>query len=329
MSVRTFRRERRPNLARVRGALRAGEPHYYFRTWGGLGDNVYLRPAVRRLAELGDVWVETPWPELYADLPHVHFVRPDIADRTYPTLDLRHARRNLDAQVRAWEDIPEAAMEVRPYVLATAANIPDGLLTGLRFRHRMPADATLPTGGPWVFDLPDFGPPPVAPPYAVVRPAVLRREWMAPARNPRPEYIAQAAQLLQERGLPVVSVADVQEGEEWILPPEPPADHVFHHAELSIPQLISLLRHAEVVVGGVGFILPVALATRTPLLIIAGGHGRTECEEWLTAPWMDTSRSRWIYPDQFCQCFRMDHDCPRDISDFDAQAYRALEELLR
>lgn len=323
-----FRRDRRPHRGKVLRALKSGEVRYFLRTWGGLGDNIYLRPAARRLTELGDVWIETPWPEMYADLPRVHFVRPDVADRTYPTLDLRHARRNLEAQSRDWEEIPEDAMEVRPYVRADATNMPDGLLTGLRFRHAMPREAPLPRTGPWVFDLPDFGPPPVPPPYAVVRPAVLRQEWLAPARNPRPEYLANVAVQLQLRRLPVVSVADLQEGEEWIEPPEPVADIRFHHAELSVPELLSLIANADLVAGPVGFILPAALAARTPLLIIAGGHGRTECEEWLTAPWMDTSRSRWIYPDPFCRCARMDHRCPKDIPDFHTKAHAALEELL-
>ena len=39
----------------------------------GLGDNIYQRAFVKRLP--GPVYLETPWPELYEDLPGVKFVR--------------------------------------------------------------------------------------------------------------------------------------------------------------------------------------------------------------------------------------------------------------
>src|SRR5262245_9263081 len=40
----------------------------------GLGDNCYARPFVRAAAEKYDVWLETPWPELYEDI-ELRFVR--------------------------------------------------------------------------------------------------------------------------------------------------------------------------------------------------------------------------------------------------------------
>ena len=297
---------------------------YYMRTWGGLGDNIYLRPAVRGLTELGDVWLETPWPELFEDLP-VHFVEPRIADRTYPTLDLRHARRNANTQhPKRWATLPPDAVEVRPYVRCDAANLPDGVVQ-LR-RHKRNA-APLPTG-PWTFDLPDFGPPPVSGDYAFVRPVVTRSEWKNTARNPLPEYVATAAVLAGLKGLDIVTAADFKAGEEWADYPLPIADTAYNHGELSLRSLLALIQHARVVIGPVGFILPAALAMGTPLLLIGGGHGRTECPEWLTAPWMDTSRLRWLQPDPFCKCSNPAHDCPKEIPDFHTLATEALQELL-
>ncbi|MGV2896737.1 hypothetical protein ACNPPY_13175, partial [Achromobacter sp. AGC78] len=46
----------------------------------GLGDNIYKRAFVKKLQ--GPVYLETPWPELYEDLPDVKFVRSETPLRT-------------------------------------------------------------------------------------------------------------------------------------------------------------------------------------------------------------------------------------------------------
>lgn len=74
-----------------------------------------------------------------------------------------------------------------------------------------------------VFDLPSFGESAVQPdkPVAVIRPATVRKEWANPARNPDPKYLAEAARELRKHFY-VVSLADLEKGEEWLVgePPE-------------------------------------------------------------------------------------------------------------
>lgn len=277
-------------------------------TWEGMGDNIYLRPAVRVLAQRHELFIETPWPEIYQDLP-LRFLEPRPFYRTQ--------RKNLQRQHRQWAEKPKPCQLVRPRI-SLRPSIPASLAHTLR----IPSDAL-------DLDLPDYGPSPITAdrPVAVIRPATVRTEWANPARNPDPVYLAEAAALLRARGYCVVSVADVSGREEWFHGEPPEADLQFHHGELNFPELASLVRSAAVVVGGVGFLLPLALATSTPAVIIAGGNGGHNDPARVLAPWWDTSLLRWLFPDEYCRCTRMDHACPKTITDFPRQFSAALDAL--
>jgi len=282
----------------------------FLEAWHGMGDNIYLRPFARELTHLGELWVQTPWPELYEDLP-VHFVHPET--------DLRTQRKNVERQPASrWSQVPRLAQHLRPYLDRSALSIIAGIA------------AMIPLGEEGlIFDLPDHGPSPVtsSKPIAVIRPVVVRKEWQNEARNPPPGYLRIAAAKLRERGFHVVSIADLEGKAEWLVAPRPPADEVFHHGELVIEQLVALVRHAAIVVGGVGWILPMAIATKTPLIIVAGGNGRHNSPERLISLGMDDSQVRWIMPDNYCRCGDMMHQCDRRIRYFGRRFSRTLEEV--
>lgn len=279
--------------------------------WRGIGDAIYLRPAVRAQSAHRAVYLETAWPELFDDLP-VKFVRREMA--------LRTQRKNIESLPReTWSELPVDAERIRPRQTWAFGSIPGSIRESVPF-----------LGEPFVFDLPPAGPSPVQSekPIAVIRPVTLRREWLNPARAPAPEYVAAASEHLRTAGFHVVSVADVDGEAEWIEGPEPVADEVFHKGDLSLGNLMALVNSAAVVVGGVGFIVPMCIAYGTPLVVICGGCGRSNNPEWLTAG-LDTSRVRWLVPDEYCMCSREDHDCPKAISDFDVRFLAALAGAIR
>ena len=161
----------------------------------------------------------------------------------------------------------------------------------------------------------------------MIRPNVVREEWKNTSRNPDPQYMATAAYMLRAAGYYVVSVADLEPGEERLDAPEPASDESYHRGEYGIEQLFELMEHAAVVVGGVGFILPVAIAYGTPLIIIGGGNGGHNAPERLVGHGMDGSKARFIMPDDYCRCLSYDHDCPKHISAFEAKFAVALDEV--
>lgn len=281
---------------------------------GGLGDGVYQRPFVRAQAELRDVYITTPWPELYEDLPRVRPVFPRSS------MKLRTQEKNVARQPRGIWCTPPS-----PYDRAVVTYRLRGPGSILEDMERYIGLA----GRPFVFDLPRLGPAPIVTekPIAVVRPVTLRREWANSARNPMPEYVAAAAAQLRAAGYLVVLIADIEPPEERLVGELPPADAWFLRGELPPRQLVALIQSAAVVVGGAGFIVPLAIAAGTPLVVISGGQGGHNAPERLTDLRMDLSRTRFLLPDRFCMCTKRDHPCDKTISGFGLRFAEALLEV--
>lgn len=286
----------------------------WIKAMAGLGDGVYQRPFLRAQSEVRPVYVTTPWPELYADLPNVFPVHP-TAERL--RTQHKHVRR-LDATGFPWATVPKVHDNAFfTYSLRRPGSILEELekLVGL-------------DGQPFRFDLPDLGPSPVraAKPVAVLRPVTHRREWLNVSRSPRPEYMAQAALVLRAAGFHVVTVADVDPPEEWLEGERPEADEEFLHGELTPIEVVALMQHAAVVVGGPGFIVPVSIAAKTPLVIIFGGQGGHNAPERILDRRMDTSRTRLVLPERFCPCTQREHHCAKTITNFPQRFRQALLE---
>lgn len=273
----------------------------------GLGDNCYARPFVRAAAKQYEVHLETPWPELYEDLD-IKFV---LGKRKLRTQLKNIARQRPERWLR-----PLPMREVQVCYgsdLTTAASIITALERRWHSALRVAFD-------PALFDLPDMGPPPAIPahrgqrPIAVVRPVTVRMEWRGESRNPRPEYVnAIAAELMATHT--VVAVADLEPGQEWAVGELPPAHHYFVFGELNVRELLTLVREADVVVGGVGWIVPAGLALRKKIFVVLGGHGGHNAPAKITDPRLDLSQIGFAMPEAFCQCTNMLHNCDKRITD--------------
>lgn len=257
----------------------------------GLGDNIYQRAFVKPLQDRCTVYLDTPWPQLYSDLPNVRFI--------HPVTQLRTQRKNLE-RFTSWSQAPRHTQELR------IAYGSEGILRGMRGCFRVPHGE---------FDLPDFGPPRFAQPYVVVRPVTIRKEWVAETRNPLPEYVAQAAAHAAALGYRVVSVADLADGHEWALG-LPPAHDRFHAGELGVEQLLALIQGAAAVIGPIGWIVPAAIAANVPAWVICGGQGGFNSPANICS---QGTRVSFAVPDNFCKCKLKQHDCDKRISNHENQ----------
>lgn len=257
----------------------------------GLGDCIYQRAFLRQMP--GRVWLETPWPELYRDMPNVRCMRP--------ATDLRTQAKNIARQTR-WVS-PPPGQSNRSIRYGSA-----GIFHGMRQCFGVQ---------PGALDLPDFGPSPVPGLYVVVRPVTVRQEWRADTRNPLPEYIAKAAAEMHRRGYRVVSVADLAPEQEWAIEPLPPADIRYHAGELNVEQLLALLQHAAAVIGGIGWIVPASIASGVPAWIVCGGQGGYNAPELITDRRMSLNNITFAVPDNFCRCTEKQHTCDKRIADYD------------
>lgn len=264
----------------------------------GLGDSIYQRGFLRHFP---GAYVVTPWPEIYAGLG-LKCLRADT--------DLRTHSKNAARSDHPWAKPPRRPTDLR--LGYGRAELATGSIISTMRRQ---------TGGVIPhFDLPDFGLPPIrgCQPVAIVRPVTIRREWVNLARAPDPRYVAAAALELKRRGFYVVSIADLQDHEEWLVGDAPVADVTFHRGELSVTEMLAATKHAAVVVGGVGWIVPACIAARTPLYVVLGGNGAHNAPGKITdGRFMDLTRIGWARPDRFCMCADSRHKCDKEISGFD------------
>lgn len=276
----------------------------HIRGMHGLGDNIMQRPFIRAAAEDHQVFLETPWPELYADLPNVLPVRANS--------NLRTQAKNEKASKVVWH---------KPYGRRIRMHYgPQDLVRSNIWRA---LNKHLPLGGhPFQLDLPPLPVPDIdtqGKPLAIIRPVTARTEWLNLARNPIPAYVnAIAAELSLTHY--VVCLADLQDDQEWLEGPMPFCDLALIRGELTTLEALALVAEADVVVGGVGWIVPAALAARRRAFIVLGGMGAHNAPERLTdQEWVDNSHIGWAIPDHYCLCDQKTHNCDKRITDIDRQ----------
>jgi len=258
----------------------------------GLGDNVYQRAFIKNIKR--PLFLETSWPQFYADIPEVEFIKPDVK--------LRTQRKNVDRMP------PSVWTHRQRYTMGSVSQQifygTSGILDGMRRCFKVQ---------PAPIDLPDFGESLVKGKYALMRPVTIRKEWQNEARAPKPEYIAEAMEILRGKGYTLVSVADLEDDKEWLVGEYPKADIEYHKGELFVEQLMALCAHASVIVGGVGWIVPVGVAYNVPTWVIGGGHGAFNAPP-LLLPTHQQHQVHFIIPDKYCRCREHSHKCNKVIS---------------
>lgn len=265
----------------------------------GLGDGLYQRAFIKSMPK--PLYLATPWPILYEDIPGVHFIRPQTTLRTQAKNIARHADWVMPPTRQPTRQIRYGA---------------EGIIPGMTASFGV---------APGAFDLPPLPPSPETGKYVVVRPATVRSEWRADTRNPDPQYIAQAATEAQRRGYRVIGVADLQEQQEWALAPLPPADYAYYKGELPVEQLLALVQGAAAVIGGIGWLVPAALAAKVPAWIICGGQGGFNAPELICPA---GSTITFAVPDNFCRCRLKQHNCDKRISDYDSKLAHWADRFL-
>lgn len=267
----------------------------------GMGDSLYSRAFIKNLP--GQLYIDTPWPELLADLPNVHFIRPQTTLRTQAKNIARHTNWILPPGRQPTRQIRYGA---------------EGIIPGMTACFGV---------APAEFDLPALPPSPVEGRYVVVRPVTVRSEWRADTRNPIPEYLYNAAQEAKRRGYTVVSAADLQDGAEWHVGCLPPSDIQFHKGELPVEQLLALVKGAAAVIGGIGWLVPAALCAKVPAWIVCGGQGGYNAPELITPK--GQTNITFAVPDNFCRCRLKQHTCNKEIKNYDAKLASWADRYLR
>ena len=280
-----------------------------------MGDVIHQRSIIRQyLAKGREVWLETPWPQVYHDLP-VKLVPKNTTLRTQVKNQQRERRsyqrlHHVPPSVeRLGINYPPALVREHGSVLgamSAVAKVPVG-----DFRLPIPA-AWREKADAWIRKWkPDK-------PLMIYRPLVERTEWGGcAARNPDVgHYDALYAQIRD--AFFVVSVADLVPGKEWLAAEQMAStgDVQAHNGEMDFETLAALTEMASLVFCSPGFAAVLGQAVGTPTVVVSGGYedGTSFSAGAKLTPTLA------IAPIDACNCFRHNHDCPKEIDMDRAQA---------
>jgi len=290
----------------------------------GIGDNLYARPFVKDIARQGRgrVSLMTGFPQLFDDIRGIRIVKPQ-SSLPYVQNNIRFwgEKNNWRGAPRVG-DVDSEKMEPRfiSYVPENPENVIDQIWAKFPPKYQL------------TFDLPS--PTPTSPAfrqlrgkrYVVIRPVVIREGFGTSARNPRPEYVAEANRVLRRAGFLTVGVANAGDGEA-IVGDTPEFDLKFLNGELSFPELMELFRVADGVVSGPGFGMLMAVAAKRPLLAIWGARGALDNPNRIFHPIMDTSMVQNMLPTVPCPHSTGECDCDKYIHRALPSIYDFVERL--
>ena len=299
--------------AQLEEVLNMPAPPLNIKGMHGMGDCLYQRAIVRQHMRAHEVFLQTPWPELYHDLrgPRLKLIKPETRLRTQAKNIARAEFDNVRVPTAPTIDVRYPPAAVRQH---------RGVLAAMAAQCGVPGanDFALPVPDDWQHGL-DL---PAGRPVILYRPLVVRKEWSAASRNPEAGAYVAVLQAVRERlGAHAVSVADLEPGKEWITSPDIGADLELHAGELDIKGLAALTRDAALVFAAPGFAVVMAQAVGAPCISMFGGYQMA-----YTLP--DSSKILKIDPDSPCDCFTHTHGCGQ-VTNIERAKRQALEFVER
>src|ERR1035437_646869 len=254
---------------------------------GGLGDCLHQRAVLRQLMQRHTVTLMTPWPAMYHDLiaEGLIVVRRSIGLRT----QMKNERRESEA-VKFASRHPltrNTGMRIATpgqQVLQTQSKTILEVMCNVTGTNYAEADYRLPIPDAWRTDLSRFmgGPPAVhaaKKPWMLYRPLVARPEYRgSELRNADPASYAELFNSIRDKFF-VVSVADLEEGKEWIVGPDAKAELCFHNGELVFETLAALAEQSALGFTSSGFAAVLGPAVGTPTISIVGGYEDVRCHD--------------------------------------------------
>ncbi len=281
----------------------------------GLGDCIHQRGVVGPLSRRRQVWLRTPWPQLYQDMPRVRCLPRNSR--------MRNAKANEERSAHLFAreaDLPKVAA-VRSCGYWRAAVREHGSVLGAMGAALKvtPADFRMSVPAAWCDAARNLLP--LGARYMIYRPLIARAEAPSPARTPDPQAYAELFARARE-GYFVVSVANVEPGKEWTVGPQPEVDLALNAGELTTETLIGLFSQAALVFTPPGFATILAQAVNTPAITVFGGFedARSFTPGATFSPWLP------IEPVKPCACWNLEHDCDKTIDL--AAAREAIDQFI-
>lgn len=293
------------------------------KTFEGIGDNIYTLGFVKVLAESNQVYIKTPLPAIYKDVPNIKFVKFD--EGTYRT-----QQKSLINDSTKYSPLPKNIYKTYTPQYA-GKELLENSIVGSFYKqfdipYHIPIEWKLPS---FESELGNFlSKIPKGRKIAIIRPATIRKEWLVSTRNANSNYIAWCCKILNEAGYYTIAIADLKNGEEWLADNiDVPAQLKLYKGELGIYGTLELFKHAEIVVAGSGFALPASVSSNTNLFLILGGRLLYDGISKTLHPSMNLNKVAWAIPDLPCKCALNEHNCTKTISTLDSDFFNFLRKV--
>ena len=270
----------------------------------GLGDQIYMRPFIRRIQEKRQVFVETSFPQLWWDMPNIKCVKADGGLRT----QAKNIRR---VDFCDWHGEPRGINTMRISYAHDHTNKRCGIIASLSQQFQQPCDNFEWRVKPeWMTEAADFvkslegrnGRK-----IGIVRPPTYREEWPCPSRNPDPRVIPHIAQSTKDE-IMWVAIGDIDPRFERIDGDEGYWEAAALKGELHVGALAALLLLADIVLASPCFVLPMSCAVGARAFFVFGGYVHPR---FVIDPRMGLEKIEWIEPSPFCNCVTNQHDCEK------------------
>lgn len=264
----------------------------------GFGDNIHQRAIIRELVKKHNVWLRTPVPSFYYDFD-IKFLPPNTTLRT----QLKNAAKEQYAHKRAPKNVPQIGVSYPPSAVRKHKSVMKAMAATVGVDA---TDFSLVVPESWDngLDLPKDRK------IVVFRPLVDRKEWGGnQARNPLKEAYKAIYDKVKASGAFIVSVADLEDGKEWLAQEMPDADLILHKGELSVNQLAHLISKADMVLTSPGLAVVIGQAVGTPVVCVFGGYE----SGYSFSTGAEKTPTLCIEPKIPCDCFSHRHDCKKEI----------------
>ena len=275
----------------------------------GMGDNVMQLPVVRELCRrFPQVYLATPWPQLYWELPNIRLTHPLLESRSF-VYEWTHFRENIEAQpASTWSELPpdwtefwwgsggHAKDSTRLAAICPAVELPARVSTRFGLKREW-----LRAAREWLdLNMPGN------------RPRVLMHVPVAPpGRELARDAIFEAFAVVFKGFSRRVAFFDAARTEPGICEPigRLPMP-TFRSFGPDITTLWALSSLADAIVTSPCHFGDLAIAFSRPTLLLCGG-----CmgPQHVYDPRQDMSKMAIAAPDPFCECGHSEHQCNKDL----------------
>lgn len=267
------------------------------RTNFGLGDNIYLRPVLKWMPPT-EIYLETPWPQVFLDLPKVKFLRPN-------NLILRTQKENVKRGFE-WQQIGSYLPDFTVKYDLKKGNIIQNYIDALLGFNPSWLDNSIFIKQEWISKARLFVNTDRR--ICIIRPNTIRKEWQCPARNPHTKYLQRFINYYKDQFY-IISIANLSKDHEEY-------DGVLEGVDLEltkgidIEMFMGLFAIADMIVTSPSFWSALGIAMDKNMVIVYGAH----YSHWnLNDPRCKTTKVTFVQPYPFDCCVRDKPNAFKDI----------------